>query len=152
MPAATDFVVTMVRVGFPSPLIVLEVKLAVAPLGRPLTLSCTVPPKPSCGATLAVTLVLAPAVTLAAAGVTPRVKLGVRVFWLPLLNPEQPLRHSRNAITAAPLTNLGDLIGWLLPDSDGYTSAAALDMRTFTHGPEPGNVPKVSEEEAKGRG
>ncbi len=55
MPAAVELVVLMVRVDDPEPpLIEAGLKLGVAPEGKPLALSVTVPVYPLTGLTLAV--------------------------------------------------------------------------------------------------
>jgi hypothetical protein len=69
------FPVLTVMVDVPEPLIVLGLNDAVAPEGKPLTLSITVPLKPFTAATFAVYVVLAPFLTVCDAGVAVRVKV-----------------------------------------------------------------------------
>src|SRR5581483_7248077 len=77
VPVAVVLVVAMVSVDDPEPpLMEAGLKLAVAPEGKPLALSVTVPVYPFTGVTDAVYVVLLPAVTVCEAGVTDKEKLG----------------------------------------------------------------------------
>jgi hypothetical protein len=74
VPGAVAVVVEMVKADDPAEVIEGGLKFAVAPEGRPLAASVTVPAKPLRAATVAVNAPLLPAVTLCDAGVTDRPK------------------------------------------------------------------------------
>jgi len=75
LPGATELVVVMLNVEDPvPPLIELGLKAPVAPCGRPLTLSATLPAKLLTGLTDAVKLVLPPADMVCELGVAVSVK------------------------------------------------------------------------------
>ena len=62
MPAATFVVVVIVRVDVPLVVMVDELKVPVAPVGKPETLRATAPVNPFSAPTVAVAVVLVPAV------------------------------------------------------------------------------------------
>src|SRR5579859_1853957 len=112
VPAATPLEAEIEIVGSPDPVIVLELRLAVTPEGTPNRLSCTVPVKLPCAATLAETVVLPPLATVAELGLTATEKLagGAMVNFCDVLNPAQPVRHSSKETASNLATNLGEFI------------------------------------------
>jgi hypothetical protein len=75
VPAGVCLVVETVKTEFPPPVIEVGLKVPVAFAGKPLTLKVTSPLNPFCGLTVAVYVVLAPLLTVCAAGDGTTVKL-----------------------------------------------------------------------------